>query len=198
MANKVKYGLKNVYYAIATDDGAGTLTYATPVAWKGAVSLSMDAQGDTNNFHADNIIYWTGTANSGYQGDFECALIPDSFRTDVLGEEVDTAGVYVERAGVPTVEFALLFQFEGDESATRHCLYRCTASRPAVSGQTVEASIEPQTESITLTAMARISDELVKSRCPADASAYANWFTAVHEPVLETENTNENENQNEG
>lgn len=195
MANKVKYGLKNVYYAIATDDGTGALSYSKPVAWKGAVSLSLDAQGDTNNFFADNILYWTGTANSGYQGDFECALIPDSFRTDVLGEEADNDGVFIERAGMPTVEFALLFQFEGDESATRHCLYRCTATRPAVSGQTVEASIEPQTESITLTAMARISDEVVKARCPASASAYANWFTAVHEPAVTTENTNENQNE---
>ena len=183
MANKIKYGIKNVYYAIATDDGTGTLTYGTPVAWKGAVSLSLDAQGDTNTFYADNIAYFTSNANNGYQGDFECALIPDSFKTAVLGEEEDqTTGIFVEKANVPTVEFALLFQFEGDESATRHCLYRCVASRPAVNGSTKEESIEPQTESITLTAMPRISDDIVKSRCPSTASAYANWFSAVVEP----------------
>lgn len=186
MANKIKYGLKNVYYAIATDDGTGTLTYDTPVAWKGAVNLSLDAQGDTNNFYADNIIYWTGTANSGYQGDFECALIPDSFKTDVLGEDLDDKGFYVERSGAPTVEFALLFQFEGDETATRHCLYRCTASRPAVNGATVEESIEPQTESITITAMARINDEVVKSRCPQTSASYNTWFDAVVEPTTTT------------
>lgn len=186
MANKVKYGLKNVHYAIATDDGSGTLTYATPVAWQGAVSLSMDAQGETSNFYADNIVYFASNANSGYQGDFECALIPDSFRVSVLGEELDeTGGFYVERSAIPTVEFALLFQFEGDESATRHCLYRCTASRTSVSGSTVEESIEPQTETITLTAMPRINDELVKSRCPATAAAYNNWFTQVQEPTVE-------------
>lgn len=187
MANKVKYGLKNVYYAIATDDGTGALTYGTPVAWKGAVSLSLDAQGDTNNFYADNILYFTSTANNGYQGDFECALIPDSFRTDVLGEELDAKGFYVERAGKPTVEFALLFQFEGDENATRHCLYRCSASRAAVNGNTVEESIEPQTESITLTAMPRINDEVVKSRCAYDeetTSAYQKWFTEVQTPTV--------------
>ncbi len=186
MANKVKYGLKNVYYAVATDDGTGKLTYDTPVAWKGAVSLSLDTQGDTNNFYADNIIYFTSTANNGYQGDYECALIPDSFRSDVLGEDLDDKGFYVERSGVPTVEFALLFQFEGDESATRHCLYRCTASRPAVNGATVEESIEPQTESITLTAMPRINDEVVKARCPQTSASYNTWFNAVVEPTTTT------------
>ena len=185
MANKIKYGLKNVYYAIATDDGTGALTYATPVAWRGAVNLTLDAEGDTSNFYADNIVYWTGTANNGYSGSLETALIPDSFRQDVLGEKLDTGNVMIEKVGMPTVEFALLFQFEGDEKASRHCMYRCTASRPSVTSATVEASIEPQTETVNITAMARINDDVVKARCNADATPYATWFDAVYEPQAE-------------
>lgn len=187
MANKIKYGISKCYYAVATDDGTGTLTYATPVALPGAVSLSMDAQGDTNTFYADNIAYFTSTANNGYQGDLELALLPNDFREDVLGETLDAKGFYVEKANAPTVEFALLFQFEGDESATRHCMYRCVASRPATNGSTKEESIEPQTESLTITAMPRVNDELVKARCPYSAStssAYATWFSAVEEPTV--------------
>lgn len=182
-SNKIKYGLKNVHYAVASQGTGGALTYGTVKSIPGGVSLSMDAQGDTNTFYADNVAYFTSTANNGYQGDLELALIPDEFRTEVLGEVLDTKGFYVEKSGTPTVEFALLFQFEGDASATRHCLYRCTASRSAVSGSTKEESIEPQTESITITAMPRINDEVVKSRCPADANDYATWFDAVVEPT---------------
>lgn len=183
MANKIKYGIQNVYYAVATDDGTGTLTYATPVALKGAVSLSLDTQGDTNTFYADNIAYFTSTANNGYQGDLELALIPDDFRTAILGETLDRKGFYVEKASDKAKEFALLFQFEGDENATRHCLYRCMASRPSVASATQEESIEPQTESITITAMPRISDNVIKSRCPSSATDYATWFGAVVEPT---------------
>lgn len=183
MANKIKYGIQNVYYAVATDDGQGVLTYATPVALKGAVSLSLDAQGDTNTFYADNIAYFTATANNGYQGDLELALIPDDFRTAILGETLDTKGFYVEKADDKAKEFALLFQFEGDENATRHCLYRCTASRSSVASATQEESIEPQTESITITAMPRISDNVIKSRCSSSATDYATWFTTVTEPT---------------
>lgn len=183
MANKIKYGIKNVYYAVATDDGQGVLTYATPVALRGAVSLSLDTQGDTNTFYADNIAYFTSTANNGYQGDLELALLTDDFRKDILGETLDTKGFYVERSDDTQKEFALLFQFEGDENATRHCLYRCTASRPSVSGSTQEESIEPQTESVTITAMPRISDSVIKSRCPSSATDYATWFSAVVEPT---------------
>lgn len=183
---KIKYGLSNVYYAVATDNGSGVLSYATPVAWPGAVSLSLDAEGETNTFYADNIAYYVSNANSGYSGDFESALIPDSFRTAVLGEVLDAKGFYVETAEAPTVEFALMFQFENDDKNTRHVLYRCTASRPSVAGNTAEASIEPQTESITLTAMPRVNDHVIKARAPFDEgadSSYSKWFTAVQEPT---------------
>ncbi len=183
MANKVKYGLEKVYYAIATETG-GVLTYGTPVAWPGAVNLSLSEQSGGTTFYADNVAYFKTNNNNGYEGDFESALIPDSFRVDVLGEVLDTKGFYVEKSGVPTVEFALLFQFEGDESATRHCFYRCVASRPSVNGATVEENVEVQTETITITALPRINDKVVKSRCPASATqSYGAWFTTVQEPT---------------
>lgn len=184
MPNKVKYGLKNVYYAKANDNGSGVLTYETPVPIPGAVNMAMEAQGDTTPFYADNITYWQSVANNGYSGTLEIALIPDSFREDILGEVADDNGVQVESAGQKGSEFALLFQFEGDANAARLCFYRCTATRAAVNGQTTEASISPQTETLNLTAMARISDELVKSRCDEATAAaqYAAWFTEVYEP----------------
>ena len=186
MANKIKYGLSKVYYAVATDNGTGTLTYGTPVAIPGAVNLQMDAQGDTTPFYADNIVYWTGVANNGYSGTLEIARIPDSFRTDVLGEIADTNGVTYEKSDTGTVEFALLFQFEGDANAIRHAFYRCTASRASVTGATTESSITPQTETLNLTAMARINDNIVKSRCDETTAAtqYAAWYTQVYEPAL--------------
>lgn len=184
MANKVKYGLSNVYWATVTDDNDGVLTYGTPQAWRGAVSLSLSSEAQQNPFYADNGIYFQTDANNGYSGELETALIPDAFRTDCLGEVLDTKGFYVETNKDNLTEFALLFQFEGDESATRHALYRCVASRPDVAGATTEDTVEPQTETITLTAMPRLADGVIKSRCPASATTpYGAWFTAVQEPT---------------
>lgn len=188
MANKVKYGLKNVYYAVATVDAAtNTATYGTPVAWPGAVNLSLDAEGETTKFRADNVDYWVGQSNNGYSGDFESALIPDSFRKDVLGDIEDTNDVLVEDAGAPTKQFALMFQFEGDANATRHVLYNCTATRPSVSGATTEEEIEPQTETLELTAVAihdaTLDKDIIKARCNEGDTPYATWFSAVYQPV---------------
>ena len=188
MSNKIKYGLKNVYYAKATIATNGSATYDTPVAWPGAVNLSLDAQGDITKFRADNVDYWTGAANNGYEGDFESALIPESFRKDILGETDDANGVTYEEIAATGAHFALLFEFAGDEHSTRHILYNCTATRPALASQTTEESIEPVTESITISAgsvyNASLDKDIVKARCNKTDSAtqYNAWFTTVYQP----------------
>lgn len=180
MANKIKYGLRNVYYAVATEGTGGALTYATPVAIPGGVNLSLSAEGETSPFYADDVIYFQSTSNNGYSGTLEVALLPDTFKTDVLLETVNAAGVSVEKANVTPKEFALLFEFQGDDKASRHALLRCSCSRPDVAGATKEASIEPQTETLNITAMPRLNDYVVKASCPQTATtAYTAWYSAV-------------------
>lgn len=182
MANKVKYGLSKCYYAVVTTSG-----YATPVALPGAVNLSLDQEGETNAFRADNIDYYISVSNNGYSGDLELALIPDSFLTDVMGEVVDgTTGVQYEIADANPKAFALLFQFEGDEKATRHVLYNCKATRPTLNSETTGETIEPVTETINIRAVARDSDHLVKAKCKEGDTSYSTWFSAVVVPTITT------------
>ena len=110
MGNKVKYNLKNVHAAKLTRGEDGTFTYAKPKAIPGAVSISLDSEGDSSPFYADGIVYFRSTANNGYSGDLEIALIPEWFRTEILKEELDTNGVLIENASITELEkFALLF-----------------------------------------------------------------------------------------
>ncbi len=183
---KVKYGLKNVHYAVATiDEINNTATYGPVKPWPGAVNLSLDPQGGTNIFRADNIDYWIGQSNTGYQGDLETALVPDDFRKDVLGEVEDSNGVILENTGAKTKYFALLFQFEHDDKAARHVMYKCSATRPAVAGQTTEEEISPTTETTTITAGSIYNPALdidtSKARCYQGDPQYSTWFDAVYQ-----------------
>ena len=188
--NKVKFGIKNCFYAVATIADDGSATYATPVALKGAVSLSLEAQGDTSPFYADDIVYYTSAANSGYQGDLELALVPDAFKTDVLGYGTDANGVLYEDADAEAKQFALIFEFSGDQHATRHVMYNCTATRPATGSSTVTETKEPQTESMTITATsiynASLDKNIVKASCtPDQTTQYNAWNTAVYQAAAQ-------------
>lgn len=195
MANKIKYGIKNVYYAVGTPTTSGAMTYATPVALPGAVNISLDAQGDNVTFYADNIAYWVGNGNNGYSGTLELARIPDSFKTDVLGMIKDGKDVLVENMNAPIVHFALLFQFEGDVKATKHIMYNCTCSRASEAGSTKNESIEPQTETLNIEAKsvysANLDKDIVKAEANegSDATTYNGWTSAVYMPTAPSTST---------
>ena len=159
-SNKIKYNLKNVHVAKLTIKADGTFEYATPRHIPGAVSLTLDAEGDNTPFYADGIVYFRTISNNGYTGSLEMALIPDWFREEYLQEIKDANGVLVENADLTDQVYF------------------------AVSSQTKEASITPVTETLNLTADAR-SDGLVKSKTGEDTNAetYNNWYNSVYVPV---------------
>ena len=192
MSNKVKYNLKNVHAAVLTEtvtDGVTTFSYGTPKAIPGAVSIALDAEGESSPFYADGIVYFRSVTNNGYSGDLEIALIPEWFRTEVLQEEKDSKGVLIEKStGAENTKFALLFEFDGDEKAIRHVMYKCPCSRPSLESETKEDTIEPGTEKLSITADPR-SDGLVKARTgdDVDDTTYQNWYKSVYVSVPETE-----------
>lgn len=191
--NKVKYGLSKCYYAVATIGTNGSATYGSPVAIPGAVSLSLDPQGEITPFRADNIDYWISSSNNGYEGDLEIAYIPESFKTDVLGLVEDNNDVLIETTNADPIHFAFMFQFEGDQHATRHVLYNCVCARPTVGGETTPTGgIEPQTETLSLTAtsiyVVAMNKDVVKASTKSDtlSTAYDAWYTAVTMPAVGT------------
>lgn len=190
--NKIKYNLKNVHIALLTKGDDGTFTYGTPEALPGAVSLSLEAQGESSPFYADGVVYYRTISNNGYSGDLEIALITDWFRENILKEEKDSNGVLIEKnTDVDPVYFALLFEFDGDIKCIRHVLYNCSVStRPTMESSTKEDTIEPGTETLSISADPR-EDGLVKAKTGDDTTddVYQKWYEAVYTPVTTTTTT---------
>ena len=183
--NKVKFNICNVHYALITVDDDGEGTFGTPVAMPGAVSLSLEPNGEPSNFYADGYAYYTISNNMGYEGDLELAMVPESFRTDVLKESLDDNSVLVESANVETANFALLFEFDGDVKKIRHVLYNCSAARPNIESATNEEEIEVQTETLAITA-APLANGYVKARTGDSTTdtVYTGWYTSVYMPTV--------------
>ena len=182
--NKVKFNLWNVYYAPLLTNTTSKIEYGTPIAIPGAVSLSLDPTGENTPFYADGIEYYTISNNMGYSGDLEIALIPESFRVDILKESPDSNKVLIENKDINVGKFALLFRFDGDIRAINHVMYNCSVSRPKIGSKTNEESKEVQTETLTISAKPLVKGYVkAKTGDSTPQTVYDNWFKSVYLPV---------------
>lgn len=181
--NKVKFGLSNVHIAKITEED-GVITYGTPFAMPGAVSLTADPEGETTPFYADNIKYYIATSNQGYTGDLEIAMTPKQFLKDILGQTEDVNGAIFEGADDINARFALMGEIDGDAKKRRFVYFDCTATRPSNEANTTEESKEPQTDTISITMSARSTDKAIKAviePTTENQAVYDTFFTTVYE-----------------
>lgn len=183
--NKIDYGLCNVHYATYKIEN-GVITYDTPIPIPGAINLVLDPRGEMTEFHADNVLYYSASNNQGYDGTLSIANIPEQFAIDALGEEKDVDDLVItEKANKVGKPFALMFQFEGDISATRVVLYNCIASRSKIGSSTKSNKTEPNEKELTFIASPRATDLAVKTKTTVGtpSSIYDAWFTNVYEKI---------------
>lgn len=180
--NKVQFNLKNVHYAILDTSGE-TAVWQKPVPIPGAVTLTLDPQGEVSPFYADGITYYQSVSNNGYSGDLEMAKFPIQMLKDVWKfEENQTDHVIIERSDIEPAAFALLYQIDGDADNEYYCMYNCMGTRPGVGSTTNTNTKTPQTQKSTITAsplengrvMARTSSQTTDEMKKA-------WFTKVYE-----------------
>lgn len=180
--NKVHYDLTNVHVASLTIDlEGGTVTFGTPKRLLGAISMDLSAQGEQVKLRADGIDYYVSNSNNGYSGDLNLAMVPDWFRQEYLGDTLSEKDkVLVESALAEPKPFALLYEFLGDVSHRRHCLYNTTAARPNIKGENKDNQKEADTESLSLTSLP-LPDGKVKSSTTAETpqAVYDGWNKAV-------------------
>lgn len=193
MANKVKFGLKNLYVAFRDlESSEAQPVWKTPVPLTGAVGLKPKPEGSQAKFFADNSLFFGSSSNDGYTIDLEVALIPIDIQSEMLGYPIDDNGALVEHIDAVPGRFALMGQVEGDAKARRFVYYDCEAARPSSEEKTKSDKLEPTTETIPLVNYpVEIADlTLVRSVLPMTdensgvGGAYTDFFTDVYLPVI--------------
>lgn len=178
MANKIQYGISNVYYAVMTADGV----YSAPVHMAGGENFTISSGGgDDNVIWADNIKYWNKTISTGKSGELQMAKFPKSFYTDVLGQtEEEDGGITESPSDVPS-NFALMFQLEGDAGGRRVVWYNCTATVPTFTAATATDSITEASETSTISASpVTVGGKLrIQYSCETGDTKYDTFFASV-------------------
>ena len=180
MADAIMEGLEE-YASLATDDLKASVRKAGKTAKD---EIAATAPKDTGKYAKS----WAVKTQKETSNSLELALIPESFRTDIRKETLDSKGVLIENSEMELAAFALLFEFDGDQKHIRHVLYNCSASRPGIEGKTNEDSKEVQTEKLSLKAVP-LANGMVKAKTgnTTDATTYSDWYKAVYVPAAESD-----------
>lgn len=184
--NKVRFGLCKLYTAKANVDDYGNVTYEKPIPFPGAVSITEENEGDEAKFWADNMAYFVYRSSTGKSVTLTVAELPEEFKKDYLGYDVDDNGVLVEKAGAQGAYFALLYEFDGDAHETKHALYYCKASLNSLSGETIgDGGTEPQTTELAISALPRpdTRDVKISTGDTASQAVMNGWYDDVYQPA---------------
>lgn len=93
----------------------------------------------------------------------------------------------MEYASAEAKPFALLYEVNGDQKATRRVLYYCTVSRPGENASTTGKTKTPQTDTMSLTAVP-MADGLTRARTQENtqATVFNEWYKSVWRPNTAT------------
>lgn len=182
-ANKVRFGLSNVYAGTYTDNN-GTVTLGTPQKIAGAVSLNLDPETAESVFYADDIKYFVRNQSNGYTGELEMAKFPDAFKTAFMNYVALTGGGTAESKKLNSKLIYLMFEVQGDVQARRTILYNVALGAITEEHNTVEEEIEVGTETLNITVVGDNTTGIVKASYESGDTPYDTMFTTPPTPAL--------------
>lgn len=179
----VQVGLKDLYYAIQTQDDTG-VAYATPVKIAGAITAKVSPKTDTETLYADDGPAETASA----LGQIDVEINPKDISLDdqaaLLGHTV-TGGVIYKKSTDIAPYVAIGFKSIKSNGKYRYVwLYKGRFETPEQEYQTKEDKPNFQTPTLKGTFIKRDYDSAWQKIADEDhpdyvASIGTNWFTAV-------------------
>lgn len=183
MANKVEFGISNLYVGTYTVSSGGSVTMGTPYHQAGAVSFSPEENSEQSNFYADNVIYWTNYSGGTFEGDLEVALFDDAFKTQFLGYISKSDGGLAVKKNATKPKVYIAFQVEGDDKSRRVIMYNCSLGGITREYSTTEDTTEPATETVAVTVAGDNSTGISMVSYVEGVTGYSTLFTSPPAPT---------------
>lgn len=185
--NRVEYGFKNLYFASYTYDASNAenpVTIGTPIHVPGAVNFSPETDTSTDDFFADDGVYYSTITDGLESGDLEVARFTDEWKTTFGGYVKTSDGALASVKSPKRPAFCLIMEADGDAQLSRHIWYNCTCGPIKREYSTKEGSTEPKTETITISCVGDTVTGVRHATYHPDDAGYDTLFTAPAAPKL--------------
>lgn len=193
MANTKKplIGLDNFHYAECLSDTADGLSYDTPVAIEGAVTVRVNPNSNIKTLFADDIPYLTATENGELEVEITAADLSQEIEADILGHTI-TGGVMIDDADDEPIDLA--FGFRAKRSSGEYSyiwLLKGKFAKPGMDHESKKDTTNFQLPTLAGKFVARIYDGQFKRSTRTDATDYTTdlgttWFDAVQGTTADT------------
>jgi phi13 family phage major tail protein len=188
-------GLRDLYYALVTQDDASAYAAATPAYMAPLVSATQAPASNSKTQYADDGPYDTMSSEGETKIDREATAVPLEIQAILLGKEYDAAtGRMFDNGGTPP-DVALSFRSIKSNGSYKYFQYlKGKFSAPSEEQTTKTDTPDPKTAKITFTAvktiyqfdLGSVNDGVKRVVGDEDATNFsgATWFNAVQVPVV--------------
>ena len=191
MTKKILIGLDRFYYALLNSDTTASVSYQTPVALKGALTVAYNPNSEVATLFADDGPYDTAETIGEVELGVGIADISQEDYAAIMGHTI-TGGIMNELATDQPVDVA--FGFRAKRSNGGYSYYwflKGKFSKPSMDHETKGDSISWQTPTMSGKFIARIYDGRYRSTTRDDADDYTAaigtaWFDSVYGTTADT------------
>jgi phi13 family phage major tail protein len=193
---KSTLGLRDLYYALVTQDDSSAYAAGTPAYMAPIINASSTPASNSLTQYADDGPYDVMTAEGETKIDLETTNIPIEVQAVLLGKKYDAStGRMFDNGGTPP-DIALSFRAVKSNGSYRYFQYlKGKFSAPSEEHGTKTDSPDPKTAKITFTAVKTTYQftlpdsvvdgvKLVKGDSDATNFSGTNWFASVQVPVV--------------
>lgn len=191
MAKKVLIGLDRFYYALLNYDTTAGISYQTPVALKGALTVAYNPNSEVATLFADDGPYDTAETIGEIELEVGIADISQEDYASIMGHTI-TGGVMAEEATDQPVDIAFGFRAKRSNGAYSYFWFlKGKFSKPSMDHETKGDTISWQTPTMMGKFVTRVYDSKYKYSTRDDATDYTasigtNWFASVYGTTADT------------
>lgn len=188
MAKGYRINIKNLHYALVTDDNATTTTYGTPKPLEMVQAIKMSPKVIDGKMYGDGIVVAQASRIDTIEVEIDLTKIPLKIRAELLGNTY-SAGTAEETYSDVAPYIALGFEIEKDNGMEYVWLYKGMMIPVEDDLKQTEGKIQYQNVKTKYTFVPRISDGKLRKFADSEEADFVettatNWFKAVPVPII--------------